>query len=139
MKRIRIGRRVWLVVRTVIRTLRKAHEEQAYMWERLVLSSRAAPATATGQLRWVPSLDGYRLVGSHVPAQDPDWQPPVIGQLARASGHGQWFGHLALTGHGKKQPRPNGPRLTLGDRSRSGRRVGRQDAGLPRPRAEPAR
>jgi hypothetical protein len=39
------GRRLWLVVRTVIR--------------------------AAGPLRWVPSLGGYRLAGSHLPAQDP--------------------------------------------------------------------
>ena len=24
----------------------------------------------TGALRWVPSLDGYRLVGSYLPSQD---------------------------------------------------------------------
>jgi len=41
-----------------------------YMWECVLLANRAAPQTATGPLRWVNSLDGYRLVGSHLPAQD---------------------------------------------------------------------
>ena len=72
-----VGRRVWLAVLTVIRAVRKAHREQVYMWECLALSSRAAPASATGRLRWVPSLDGYRLVGSHLPAQDPDGRRPL--------------------------------------------------------------
>ena len=140
-------KRVWLVVRTVIRAVRKANDEQVYMWERLALSSRAAPASATGRLCWVPSLDGYRLAGGRLPTQDPDWPPPIIGQLAYAPGHGQRFRHLALTGHGKKQPGPfrkilivpNGPRLTLSGLPRSGHRAGRRDAGLPRPRAEPGR
>jgi hypothetical protein len=37
------------------------------MWECLLLTSRAVPTTATGPLRWVPSLDGNRLVGSYLP------------------------------------------------------------------------
>ena len=41
------------------------------MWECVLLTSGAAPLTAAGPLRWVRSLDGYRLDGSHVPAQDP--------------------------------------------------------------------
>lgn len=65
------GRRVRLVVRMVIRAVRTANDDQAYMWECLVLTSRAVPAAATGQLRWVSSLDGYRLAGSYLPAQDP--------------------------------------------------------------------
>jgi hypothetical protein len=44
-----IGRRLRLAVRTVIRAV------------------RAVPTTATGPLRWVPSLDGNRLVGSYLP------------------------------------------------------------------------
>jgi len=67
----RAGSRVWLAVRTVIRAVRKANDEQVYMWERLVLTSRAAPVTATGPLQWVSSLDGSRLTGSYLPAQDP--------------------------------------------------------------------
>jgi hypothetical protein len=65
------GRRLWLAVRAVIRAVRMAHHEQVSMWECILLTSGAAPLTAAGPLRWVPSLGGYRLVGSHLPAQDP--------------------------------------------------------------------
>jgi hypothetical protein len=51
----------------VIRAVRIANDEQVYMWECLLLTSRAVPTTATGPLRWVPSLDGNRLVGSYLP------------------------------------------------------------------------
>ena len=60
-----------LAARTVIRAVRMANHEQVYMWECVLLTSGAAPLTAAGPLRWVPSLDGYRLAGSHLPAQDP--------------------------------------------------------------------
>ena len=62
---------LWLAVRMVIRVVRMAHEEQVRMWECLLLISGAAPPTAADPLRWVPSLNGYRLAGSHLPAQDP--------------------------------------------------------------------
>jgi hypothetical protein len=65
------GRRLLLAVRTVICAVRMAHHEQVRMWECILLTSGAAPLTAAGPLRWVRSLDGYRLDGSHVPAQDP--------------------------------------------------------------------
>jgi len=65
------GRCLWLAVRTVIRAVRMAHHEQVYMWECVLLTSGAAPLTAAGPLRWVKSLDGHRLVGSYLPAQDP--------------------------------------------------------------------
>jgi hypothetical protein len=65
------GRRLWLAVRTVIRAVRMAHDEQVYMWECILLTSGAVPLTAAGPLRWVPSLGGHRLVGSHLPTQDP--------------------------------------------------------------------
>jgi hypothetical protein len=67
----RAGRRLWLVVRMVIRAVTMAHDEQVCMWECLLLTSGAAPLTAAGPLRWVDSLGGYRLAGSHLPAQDP--------------------------------------------------------------------
>jgi hypothetical protein len=54
----------------VIRAVRKANDEQVAMWECVLLASRAAPQTASGPLRWVNSLDGYRLVGTHLPARD---------------------------------------------------------------------
>jgi hypothetical protein len=41
------------------------------MWECVLLTSGAAPLTAAGPLRWIPSLGGDRLAGSHLPAQDP--------------------------------------------------------------------
>jgi hypothetical protein len=65
------GRRLWPAVRTVIRALTMAHHEQVRMWECILLTSGAAPLTAAGPLRWVRSLDGYRLAGSHLPTQDP--------------------------------------------------------------------
>src|SRR5208282_5516678 len=65
----RAGRRLWLTTRTVIRAVRIAHHEQVRMWECILLTSGAAPLTAAGPLRWVPSPGGYRLAGSHLPAQ----------------------------------------------------------------------
>ena len=65
------GRCLWLVVRTIIRAVAMAHDEQVYAWECVLLTSGVAPLTAAGPLRWVRSLDGYRLAGSHLPAQDP--------------------------------------------------------------------
>lgn len=65
----RVGRRAWLAVRRVIRAIKIANDEQVYMWECLLVSSRAVPLAATGPLRWVPSLEGKRLVGSHLPSQ----------------------------------------------------------------------
>lgn len=62
---------LWLAVRTVIRAVRMANDQQVRMWECVLLTNRAVPLTATGPLRWVPSLDGYQLAGSHLPAQDP--------------------------------------------------------------------
>ena len=48
----------------------------------ILLTSGAAPLTAAGPLRWVRSLDGYRLAGSHclprtAPERggDPGWRP----------------------------------------------------------------
>ena len=65
------GKHLWLAVRLVIRTVQMAHDEQVRMWEGILLTSGAAPLSAAGPLRWVPSLGGYRLIGSHLPAQDP--------------------------------------------------------------------
>ena len=67
----RAGRRLWPAARTVIRAVTMAHHEQVRMWECVLLTSGAAPLTAAGPLRWVPSLGGYQLAGSHLPAQDP--------------------------------------------------------------------
>ena len=65
------GKRLWLAARTVIRAVQMAHHEQVSAWECILLTSGAAPLTAAGPLRWVRSLDGYQLAGSHLPAQDP--------------------------------------------------------------------
>ena len=65
------GQCLWLAVRTVIRAAGMAHHEQVYAWECILLTSGVAPLTAAGPLRWVRSLDGYRLAGRHLPAQDP--------------------------------------------------------------------
>ena len=65
------GRCLWLVVRMVIRAVQMAHHEQVRMWECILQTSGAAPLTTAGPLRWVRSVDGYRLEGSQVPAQDP--------------------------------------------------------------------
>jgi len=67
-----VGRRVRLAARTVIRMVRMASTEQVCMWECLLVISGVAPLSAAGPLRWVPSLDGYRLVGRHLPPQDPN-------------------------------------------------------------------
>jgi hypothetical protein len=66
-----VGRCLWPAVRTVIRAVAMAHHEQVRMWECVLLTSGAAPLSAAGPLRWVPSLGGYQLVGSHLPAQCP--------------------------------------------------------------------
>jgi hypothetical protein len=66
-----VGRCLWLAVRMVIRAVRLAHHEQVRMWECILETSGAAPLPAVGPLRWVRSLDGYRLEGSHLPARDP--------------------------------------------------------------------
>ena len=66
-----VGRRLRLAARAVIRAVQMAHHEQVSAWECVLLTSGAAPLTAAGPLRWVRSLDGYRLAGSHLSAQDP--------------------------------------------------------------------
>jgi len=47
-----------------------ANDHQMYTWN-VLLTSGAAPLTTAGPLRWVPSLGGYRLAGSYLPAHDP--------------------------------------------------------------------
>ena len=65
-----IGRRLGLPARMVIRAVRMATDEQVRMWECVLLTSGAVPATAIGPLRWVPSRDGNRLIGSYLPTWD---------------------------------------------------------------------
>jgi hypothetical protein len=53
------GRCLRLAVRTVIPAVKMAHHEQVSMWECILLTSAAAPLTAVGPLRWVPSTEVY--------------------------------------------------------------------------------
>jgi hypothetical protein len=62
-----VGRRVGRAARTVLRAARRANDEQVRMWECVLITGGTAPVTAVGPLRWVRSLDGYQLVGSHLP------------------------------------------------------------------------
>jgi hypothetical protein len=48
-----------------------AHDGQVQMWECVLATSGTVPLTVADPLRWVPSLGGYRLAGSHLPARDP--------------------------------------------------------------------
>ena len=57
----------WRPVRHAAVALRRIHREQALMWELWWQANRASAPT-TGPLRWVLTLDGHRLAGSHVPA-----------------------------------------------------------------------
>ena len=66
-----VGRRLRPAVQMVIRAVKMAHHEQVHMWECMLLTSGVAPLTAAGPLRWVPSLGGDRLAGSHLPTPDP--------------------------------------------------------------------
>jgi hypothetical protein len=78
------GRRLWLAVRMVIRTVRMARHEQVSMWECMLLTSGAAPLSAAGPLRWVRSLGGDRLAGSSPAGPGPERNGPVT----RAGGRG---------------------------------------------------
>jgi hypothetical protein len=82
------GRCLWLAVRMVIRAVRMTHDEQVRMWECVLLTSGAAPLSAAGPLRWVPSLGGNRLVGSHLPAQDPSGRAYRRGSPSGCAGGG---------------------------------------------------
>ena len=65
------GRCLWLAAWTVIRAVKMAHDQQVQMWECVLTTSGTVPPSAADPLRWVPSLGGYRLAGSHLPSQDP--------------------------------------------------------------------
>jgi hypothetical protein len=49
------------------RALGRLHAEQVHAWEVWAQANRAS-APAEGPLRWVPTLDGRRLAGLHLPA-----------------------------------------------------------------------
>jgi hypothetical protein len=94
----RAGRRLRLAVRPVIRAVKMARNEQMHAWECILLTSGAAPLTAAGPLRWVPSLNGDRLAAATCRPKtrpkrggNPGWRPrakipaPAIG--GRTPGH----------------------------------------------------
>ena len=66
----RAGRRPRLAAWMVIRAVKTAHHEQVRMWESILLTSGAVPATAIGPLRWIHLPDGNRLIGSYLPTWD---------------------------------------------------------------------
>ncbi len=45
--------------------LRHAYREQTLMWQ-LCSQANRATVPSTGQLRWVLTIDGYRLADSHL-------------------------------------------------------------------------
>jgi hypothetical protein len=59
----------WRAARRAAAAPRAIHDEQALMWEAFWQSSRV-PADRAGPLGWIPSLDGPRLTGSHLPTPD---------------------------------------------------------------------
>ena len=65
-----IDRSLSLAVRMVIRAVRRANDAQVSMWESILLTSGAVPATAIGPLRWIHLPDGNRLIGSYLPTWD---------------------------------------------------------------------
>jgi hypothetical protein len=60
---------LWRAARRAAAALRHIHNEQTVMWELRWQASRAA-VPETGPLTWVPTLDGKRLAGSHLPVPD---------------------------------------------------------------------
>jgi hypothetical protein len=62
-----IGRHLVAGVHRAATSLRHVHREQTLMWELWWQANRATVPSA-GPLRWVLTLDGNRLAGSHLPA-----------------------------------------------------------------------
>ena len=58
---------LWRAVCRAARAIGRIHAEQVHGWEVLLQANRAA-VPDDGPLRWVLTLDGYRLVGSHLSA-----------------------------------------------------------------------
>ena len=78
-----IGRRAWRAVRRAASAIRKAHDEQVYMWECFLRSNRAVP-TAT---QLVSLLDPER----RPPVQEPiGMEIAEVRPRARSSGSGSW-------------------------------------------------
>jgi len=60
---------LWRAVCRALRALGRLHADQVHAWEVWAQANRAA-APAEGPLRWVPTLDGRRLAGRHLPVGD---------------------------------------------------------------------
>ena len=58
----------WRAVCRAARALGRLHAEQVHGWEVWAQANRAT-VPAEGPLRWVPTLDGRRLAGRHLPAR----------------------------------------------------------------------
>ena len=58
---------LWRAVCRTARAFGRLHAEQVQAWEVWAQANRAA-APAGGQLRWVATLEGRRLAGTHLPA-----------------------------------------------------------------------
>ena len=58
---------LWRAAYRAIRALGRLHADQVHAWEVWARANRAA-VPAEDPLRWVLTLDGRRLAGSHVPA-----------------------------------------------------------------------
>ena len=61
------ARVLWRAVCRAARAVGRIHAEQVHGWEVWLQANRAA-VPDDGPLRWVLSLDGYRLAGSHLSA-----------------------------------------------------------------------
>jgi hypothetical protein len=61
--------RVSRYIRRGARALRAIHDEQVLMWEVSWQAGRV-PVGRTGALAWISSLDGPRLTGSRLPADE---------------------------------------------------------------------
>jgi hypothetical protein len=59
---------VWRPARRAVAVLRAIHDEQVLMWE-LFWQSTGAAVDWSGPLAWQASLDGPRLIGSHLPTR----------------------------------------------------------------------
>ena len=59
-------RSAWRAARSAARAMRAAQDQQMRMWEAWLQANRVA-VPETGPLKWVLTLDGYRLAGRHLP------------------------------------------------------------------------
>ncbi len=59
---------LWRATRRAALAIRDLHRDLEQASECRWLSARV-PVPGTGPLAWVPSLDGYRLTGNHLPGE----------------------------------------------------------------------